>query len=157
MSGDGGDPLRVFGLRLEEDERRRGVSLRRVHREVGILENFVSGGSVVGDDGSPDRHADVKCVARDHNLLLNRFDKSYADLPSEIAINIVREHCELIAPKTGEQIHWSRHPPRAIGNDLENAVSQGVAIAIVHLLEVIEIDHEQRMLLAGPGDRPSPR
>jgi hypothetical protein len=62
---------------------------------------------------------------------------------SGVSIDIVGKHGELIAAEPGQEITRPSGRPKALGNDLQHAIPQRVAVEIIDALEVVEVYQEE--------------
>ena len=64
-----------------------------------------------------------------------------------VAVDVVGEHCELVAAEAGEKIGGAGDALEAFGNHLQHAVAGAVPVLIVDAFELVEVEHEERVLL----------
>ena len=67
---------------------------------------------------------------------------------SGVSIDIVGKHGELIAAEPGQEITRPSGHPKALGNDLQHAIPQRVAMEIIDALEVVEVYQEECVFAA---------
>src|SRR5690606_25392263 len=58
--------------------------------------------------------------------------------------DILLKHHELVAAEPGDEILRTQHSPQPVGDHAQQAVAAGMTERIVDLLELIEIDEQQR-------------
>ena len=71
---------------------------------------------------------------------------------SGISIDIVGKHGELIAAEPCQEITRPSGRPKALGNDLQHAIPQRVAVEIIDALEVVEVYQEECVFAAIRGE-----
>lgn len=127
--------------------RGRGGGSCTVHRRVGSFEQAGEGGSSGSGDGRP--HT---CRDRDHSLASE--DGHVADRCGGSGSEYLylmsadgHEYGEFVATEAGYTAFLGRASSEQVGEMLENQVAGGVSEAIVDLLEVIEVNDQQRKLL----------
>ncbi len=67
---------------------------------------------------------------------------------SGVSVDIVGKHGELIPAEPCQEITRPSGRPKALGNDLQHAIPQRVAVEIIHALEVVEVYQEECVLAA---------
>ena len=67
---------------------------------------------------------------------------------SGVSIDIVGKHGELIAAEPGQEITRPSGRPKALGNDLQHAIPQRVAMEIIDALEVVKVYQEECVFAA---------
>ena len=67
---------------------------------------------------------------------------------SGVSIDIVGKHGELIAAEPGQEITRPSGRPKTLGNDLQHAIPQRVAMEIIDALEVVEVYQEECVFAA---------
>ena len=65
-------------------------------------------------------------------------------------IDVLLEHHELVAAEAGHEIFRPQHGAQAIGDGAEQVVAARMAQRVVDLLELIEVDEQQRREMALP-------
>ncbi len=131
--------------------------LGAIEREVGIVQQFLGAGGVPRIDRDADRGADR------HQLLLEQ------ERPVEAAAQLLRDqlhlagvgdvlaqHDELVAADPRHQTVRGNLEAQLLGDIAQQAVTDRVALEVVHFLEVVEIDPQHRaqraaFIAAGDG------
>ena len=67
---------------------------------------------------------------------------------SGVSVDIVGKHGELIAAEPCQEITRPGGRPKALGNDLQDAIPQRVAVEIIDALEVVEVYQEECVFAA---------
>ena len=125
---------------------------RCIKREVGVADEGVGAGAARVPDRDSDGRADRHLVSLDHvgpRGLLNqrsgqRFDK--ADVgPSG------QHRLELVAPEPANLPVIAHDRRQPLGDLAKQGIADRMAERVVHVLESIEIDHEQRAALLAVG------
>ena len=143
---------RVQLARVELNGSAVGI-LRRVQRQIGLLHELRRGHRVVGDARDAERAADIDVHRADMDGSLEAAE-NLLRLPIEHRTRLLahREDCEFIAAETRDYVaglRRLREPAADLGEDL---VSDRVTARVVDLLEVVEIEHEQRYAGARLGN-----
>ena len=129
----------------------RRVPLRRVHLAVGPREQIVSGRSVVRKHGPADAGVDLDGGAVDRERLSERMSKSPDEGCSLFVVDGgQREDDELVAADARHGVartHDSLEPP---AERAKNGVSGAMAPDVVHVLEAVEVDRDEREGLLHP-------
>ena len=119
--------------------------LGAIERHVGIAQNVGGIAGAAVDDGNADRGADDDVVAADRIGRAERIDDAAGDSLQRVGIGLAGgDDGELVAAEPGDQIvaaHDAAQPLRDIENE---RVADVMAERIVDVLEVIEIDVEDR-------------
>ena len=126
------------------------VSLGGVHREIGVAQHLVG----VCTDGS-ERDSDARgrghVLRAEHDGFLQRDEDAFRDLVRHVAvIEVVDEHRELVAAESGCGVALAQAPGEPVADDAEQVVTGRVAEAVVHGLEVVEVDEQHCQLPALP-------
>ncbi len=58
--------------------------------------------------------------------------------------DVLLEHDELVAAEAGDEILGTQHLAQAVGDRAQELVAAGMAERVVDLLELVEIDEQQR-------------
>src|SRR5689334_16467617 len=69
------------------------------------------------------------------------------------APDVLLEHHELVAAEAGDEILRTQHLAQPLGNRAEQLVAAGMAERVVDLLELVEVDEQQRRLPIGLARR----
>ena len=60
----------------------------------------------------------------------------------QVAVDVGREHDELVAADAGDGVHRSQDGDQLVGDPSQHGVARGVALRVVDLLEPVEVDEE---------------
>ena len=121
--------------------------LRPVHGDVSAAEEACRIGGVRRCDGDPDAHADAGAHDVEHERPHETCHESLGDRRSVVGVGVEEHDCELIAPESHEGVgrtQASREPGTELPQEL---VAGRVAEGVVDLLEVVEIEEQERELL----------
>jgi hypothetical protein len=121
------------------------VAFGTVHRVIGCFEEISC--SLVS--GHADRDADARRRACQVPSESHRPPDSIRNSPRDrldftCVLHIVEQHGEFVAPDTRDNIAASDAAPEPFPDRDKQAVTRGVTKVIVDLLEVIEVDEEDR-------------
>ena len=75
-------------------------------------------------------------------------DKAQTDRMSDISIDVIGKHGELIATESGQEVTRPGGSPKALRDHLQNAISEGMAVEIIDSFEVVEVYQKERVLKA---------
>ena len=64
-------------------------------------------------------------------------------------MDVLLEHDELVAAEAGDEIVRAQHFAQTVGHRAQQLVAAGMAERIVDLLELVEVDEQQRRQLIG--------
>ena len=149
---------------LEQLPARLARALRRVEREVGVLEQLLA--VAPGVDGGRDADARVgqHLLAGDDERLAERLDDALGDAHrGRRLIDADEQDGELVTAQPRGDIAGAEALADAVGDGAQQLVTRGMAEAVVDGLEVIDVDEEhadvlprlrQRLLDAGAEEEP---
>jgi hypothetical protein len=80
--------------------------------------------------------------------VLQARDKAKPNRVSGVLVDIVGKNCKLIAAEPCQEISWPGNRPKALGDYLQNPITQGVTVEIVDTLEAIEVYQKECILQA---------
>ena len=137
-------------LALEKAISAAAIGLDAVQCEVGVLQKLVRLRAVARRERDADAGVDGKLVTVDHHRLAN----GVADAPGEFddvggAHDRGLNDGELVAPKPGNDVARPHHGAQASGNDVEQFVAGRMTKGVVDILELVEIEIENRKVRAG--------
>lgn len=136
------------------------AALHVVHREIGSPHQLFGIQARVGAwfSAAAERHPHAHREVEIKPPVLPRFGKTAAQPlgPAQGFVpvgEVIDQHHELITPQPGDGVLLPQHSPQPPSNLLQQAVPHRMAIAVVHLLETVEIAEDQgnAMGLAGQG------
>ncbi len=111
--------------------------------------------AVIREQRDADARGDVVILAADIHRQLQRIDDALRDGTSGIRIrNVAQDHRELVATQTRDGIAILHAGAQALRDDDEQLIARRVPDGVVHALEVIEVDVQQRAA-PEPGGRAS--
>ena len=143
------EPLAAVAVALGQVDLVAGAHpLRLVHRDVGALEQPEPGARVVREDRDADAGVDVDPDAADLERLLQRRAQPQ---PRRARRRLVARHQhdrELVAPEPGERVLLAQQRAQARADLAQHLIAGVVAERVVELLEPVEVDEQQRHLLA---------
>ena len=146
------DAARLDGLRhlvAEEAEGAAAVRLGAIQRHVRVLQQRV-GADVRRRHRDADAGADFDQVIVDLVALAQVID----DPPREMGGFLVRsdvllEHHEFVAAEPRHEILRAQHVAQPVGDGAQQLVAAGMTQGVVDLLELVEVDEQQRRQLLG--------
>ena len=146
------DAARLDGLRhlvAEEAEGAAAVGLGAIQRHVGVLEQRVGGNAARGH-GDADAGADFDQMIVDLVALAQAIDDAAGEACGIFAgMDVLLEHDEFVAAEAGDKILGPQHFAQAVGDRAQQLVAAGMAERVVDLLELVEVDEQQRRQLIG--------
>ena len=74
----------------------------------------------------------------------NRADQLFAERERAFFAQVVRQHDEFVAADARRHIGGAQHALQALGGHPEQLIARGVAVGVVHRLEAVEIEKQQR-------------
>ena len=146
------DAARFDDLRhlvAEEAEGAAAVGLGAVQRHVGVLQQRVGADAARGH-GDADAGADLDQMIVDLVTLAQAID----DAPGKARgvfgrMDVLLEHHELVAAEARHEILRPQHLAQPVGDRAQQLVAAGMAERVVDLLELVEVDEQQRRQLFG--------
>ena len=142
-------PIAAVAVALRQVDLVTGAHpLRLVHRDVGALEQPERGARVMRVDRDADAGVDVDPDAADLEGLLQRRAQPQ---PCRARRRLVARHQddrELVAPEPGERVVLAQQRAQAGADLAQHLIARMVAEGVVELLEPVEVDEQQRQLLA---------
>ncbi len=126
------------------------AGLRRHHRRLGAGDELARVGGVLGADRDPGRDREL---ADSLGLEQSELDADALgerggapDVPGG------EDHRELLAADAADDVRRTDGRAEHIGDPLQEVVADAVAVDVVHLLEVVEVEHHDRdRLVCGGG------
>ena len=128
--------------------------LRVVHREVGGDEQLLAG-DVAGAkrrDADARRHAAPALGRSDGRLVADRAHEVGRDALRARLVDVRQEHGELVAAEPGEDVRLAQPAAQRRRDRQDELVAGVVAERVVDVLEVVEVEHEQRAARPVAGD-----
>ncbi len=111
-----------------------------------------------GADGDPDAGTDPHGAGAGLDRRAEHAEQAVCQRPDPRLIGDVRtEDHELVAPQAGHRVTGSDSGSQPASQDPQNGVARGVALPVVHRLEVVQVDEDHRRpshpgLVAAAGD-----
>ena len=119
--------------------------LRPIQRKVSSLDQFFRFDPVKGRDRNTDRRSDGYPGIVHLIWLRNHFDKAISEFAQFGAVvDILQHDLEFIAAQAADFALVADNAFDPVCNLLQQVVAGRVTVRVVHLLEAIEIQHEQR-------------
>ena len=141
-------------VRLEQRIGASSGALRFLHRRVGLRQQAATL-AVVGVDDDADRHADPHGPTDDVDRLLRRVEDARRQRHGVVARRrTFHEDEELIAADPGHGVVVARRDAQPFGQLADDIVARRVSERVVDRLEAVDVDEQDRQLLAQPADRP---
>ena len=151
-------PLRRLHLRREEAEAAAAERLGLVQGQVGAVDQPLRSALPIALQGDPDAGADVDPAAAQIVRLGQAGDQAAGQLRRRRRLHGAGLHDdELVAPRARRVAHADRAAPQALRNLLQQQVAGTMAVAVIDLLEAVEVDEQHRQGMAGAlrrGQRP---
>ena len=130
--------------------------LGAVHRAVGAPHQVVDGQAVVREQRHADARLDVVVAAGEVHGHADRLDDALGDHRHGVRVgHVAQDHRELVACQPRHGVAFLHAGAQPLRHDHQQLVAGGVADAVVDLLEVVEVDVEQRasrLRLGAVGD-----
>ena len=124
------------------------VLLGQVHGDVGLPQQRLDVGPVIGEHRDADADVDVEQRVVDDERLGDRHAHATGHLDGrEVVVQTREHHGELVAAETGHRVAGPHGAADAAGRDGEQLVARGVAQGVVDLLEAVEVEQQD----ADPG------
>ena len=146
------DLLALLAGRAVDLDSITAVRFRRSARDVALRNDLVRARSVAVDQ----RDADAALQMKDLLALdvlqaahqLEHFGRGHARF---VARHVAHEHGELVAAEPSDEILRTYGVAQLLSGQLEQVVAGRVAARVVDVLELVEVDEEQRAARAGVG------
>ena len=123
--------------------------LRAIHRQVGFGQQALGGVPVGSRHGNADARSGDEVGAASTDRLLAGGEQSGRDLHRiSLAATAPEHHEELIAAQPTDDVITTNGRAEAVGDLPEHRVAGDVAVHVVHQLEAVEVDEEDRRGLA---------
>ncbi len=144
--------IRHFGH--EDREAALALRFRRIHRDVGIAQQFLDA-VLRRREGDADARGDPQVAAEERERFLQRRDDAPRDLDHRVlAGQVLEQHREFIAAEARDRVAAPRALDQALGARAQHAIAFAVAEAVVDGLEVVEVDEQHRhAAIAALADR----
>ena len=131
--------------RREELERIASPLLRLIHRDVGVIEQRHRVRAVDGAHRDPDARSDGDLPAADVERLLERgADAARHRLDLERTFDVLEQDGELVAAEPSDQVAFANAAREPLHDGPQQHVAGLVAERLVHDLEPVEIEQQQR-------------
>ena len=125
--------------------------LGAIQRHVGVAQQQIRVGAVVGKQRDADAGSDVQPVAVDEERFGQRLDQLLRHDGGAARIDQVGlDEDEFVAADTGQRVARAQSSPQPHGDPLQQSVADRMAEGVVDVLEVIEIHHHHRDALPMP-------
>ena len=132
---------------LEDHVARLAERLRAVHRRVGVAQQFF-GMLVVRPahrDADARRHEDVAAAVDLHRLAEERLDALGDELHVAGPVDAVQQDRELVAAEPRQHVAGAQAGRELVRDRGQQLVAHEVAKAVVHQLEAVDVDEEDRV------------
>ena len=137
------DPIdgAVLHAGLEQLDAALTGRLGGVHGEVGVAEQLVVGDRRLVAGGDPDARSGEDLMALDLDGMVERVEHPFCDLHDRSHVGgVFEEDGELVAAEPSGGVAGAEAGTQPIGHDPEQLVARRVPEAVVHELEVVEVD-----------------
>lgn len=146
-------PLKPFPLAhtlihafLEEAHRRAMFRLGSIKGNICLTERFARRCGVTGQERNPNARSDGMFDAIDHDWLRQRLNNSRRDRGSTFrAEDMWREDDEFVTSQSCDQVLRPNSPEKSLRDDDERLIPDRMAIAVVDLLEAVQVEHQDGM------------
>ncbi len=123
------------------------VVLRRIERQIGIAHQSLAGHAIVRTDRDAHRRADHDLRAFDPVWLRHRIDDRIGQLSQFGAVDPVGQHnLEFVPAEAADHAPPFHDADQALAHLAQQSVARRVAHGVVHILEAVEVDQEQRAI-----------
>ncbi len=144
------DPL--AHVRLEQLVAALAGALGPVHREVRVAQEVVGPAFAARRDGDPDARPRERVRVADADRDADHVDQAIGDEPGVLgAGQVLDEDGELVAAEAGRRVARPEHLHDPLRDHLQQLVAAGMAEAVVHGLEVVEVEEQDGDRCAGAG------
>ena len=138
--------------RLEEAIGSAAVGLGAVHRQIGILDQLIEIGAVLRRQRDADAGVGRELVTEALIGLPDRLMNSRHEFHDVGGVaDAGLDHRELVAAQPRDQVGLPDAAPDAVGHGLQQFVADMMPERVVDALELVDVDIEQRELLAPAG------
>ena len=139
----GGD--RPAHVEVEIDRIPLGVALGPVHGAVGVAAQLLVGQAVLRMDAHPDRGRGEHLERLDVERLLQVGQDLRHDRPDLLAVlDRIEQQQELVAADARQHVAAAQPLGDALGDLQEQRVADGVAVVVVDVLEIVQVDEGER-------------
>ncbi len=115
-----------------------------MHGSVGMAQQRVHAGAVVGIKGNADAAGHVKTQAIQGERLLHGFDRAASSHSGTTGVRLVNQEHELVAAQAGHGVHLAQTTFEALGSLGQHTVTKTVAQGFVHMVESIQVHKQER-------------
>ena len=119
-------------------------TLGHVHRGIGVTQQLASLVAMLGSQGDADAGRGRKHVAGQLHRFVERLDQLVGDQHHLVVAVQLQQHDEFVAAPARHQISLAQGTHQARGDLLQQRIADVVAEGIVDLLEVVQVDEQQR-------------
>ena len=158
LVGHGREPR--LAVRREQHRLRAGgehavaaLELRAVHGEVGLVDDLVGVGAVVGIDGDADGDGRADRLARGLHLealLGDRAPDALGDVEGLLRRRLRQEDGELLTAEARRDVRVAQMAAEDVGDALQDGVACEMPVRVVDVAEEVEVGHDHRQGRAGP-------
>jgi hypothetical protein len=126
------------------------LRFRVIEREVGVFEQVLGIGGVIGVHRDTDRGARGQRLLGNFNRAIKQASQLLADQPRFLRVmDVLTQHDEFVAAEPRDQRVGRHLEFQFVRNDAQNLVTDHMALNVVDVLEVIEIDPKHGAARAG--------
>ena len=129
---------------------RRRAAFALVHRTVRRGEHLAHAGAAVVEHRDPDAgaRAQTASVRQRDRRLAHQLGHLLGHEIGLLGLHMREQHAELVAAQPGHAVDLARAPPKRGRDRPQQRVAGGVAVLVVDALEAVDVDHQQRGVLA---------
>jgi hypothetical protein len=133
----------AVAIRVERDDRGPAVALAPVQRRIGVAVEVLARDARVRVRGHADRHGERLDRSAGVAAADRRGEDPPADLAAGVDVGYRQEDRELVAADPERPVAAPQHGRRHPADGLKEPVAAGVALRVVHDLQVVDVDQEQ--------------
>ncbi len=149
---------RQLHARVEEAQGVLAGDLGLVHRHVGALHQLVTAAGLAAEQHHADAGAAVQAEFVEAVRAIQRVQQLHADVfglgrgAQWVVAEVLQHHHEFVTAEARDRVAGAHLGMQSLGGDAQDLVAGLVAMQIVDVLEVVQIDEHQRaQLVAAPA------
>ena len=123
--------------------------LRGIHRQVGVAHQLVALAGAAFVHGDPDARTERDIAPGEPRRPRQPVEQTICKADRELLVGPLEEQGELVAAEPGQRVALADRHAEAPCDLLEQPVTAVVPERVVHLLEPVEVDEQDREVLSG--------
>jgi hypothetical protein len=131
---------------LVERETALALALRQVHRDVRVPKQLLGVASALAQR-DPDARPDLDLMAPCRHGLTERLEDAPPDVGESRAVALDQDR-ELVAPQARDHVRLAQAARETVRHPDQQLIAGRVPVAVVDLLELVEVEEEHRHLIA---------